>query len=466
MAPPRGGDATDEVFVETRGQPSTPSAPTDNAPPVTAIPSGMRATRRELLAGLAALTAMPSRAAVDDSRHLVVVFARGGWDPTYVFDPKLGVPGVDGPDADSTPANPDDREDLATYGDITLAVNPVRRPRVSNFFDKWGRQALIVNGISTGSVAHDPCRLRLLTGTTDNAAADLATIVGAELGSDRPLGSVDLTGLSYTGTLSATAGSLGAQNQLKVLVDPSISFRAPPGTSLTYPLYVPEPDDDDALRAHLEARAASERARWSDQGANDKVFDDYMASLGRAERFRAEGAELFEGVTLGTTASLREQADVAVALLQQGTCHAVTLQAIGDWDTHADNALQHPMYDLLFDGLDHLVTSLIQARLWERTVVAVLSEMGRTPRRNGAFGKDHWAHTSAMFIGAGIEGGRTAGGTTDALESLPQDPDSGVLDPSGVVLRYDHLAAGVLELCGLDAERWRPGISPWRGFRA
>ncbi|MFT4624858.1 MAG: hypothetical protein ACI8PZ_003521 [Myxococcota bacterium] len=426
----------------------------------------MRFTRRELISGLAALTVLPARAATADGKRLVVVFARGGWDPTYVLDPKWGIDGIEGPELDSAEADSLDREVLATFGSTTITTNARRRPRVTTFFERWGGRTLVVNGISTGSVAHDPCRLRLLTGTTDDASADVATLVGAELGSQRALGSIDLSGLSYTGTLSATAGRLGAQNQLKVLVDPTITFHAPPGSDRQYPLYLPEVDDEAALLDHLRARATVAREGWADAGANDAVFDDWLTSLDRAERFRAEGAELLEGVELGTTATLRQQVDVGVALLARGTCQAVTLKSPGDWDTHADNALQHGLYDKLFDGLDHLATSLEAEGLLEHTTVAVLSEMGRTPRRNGAFGKDHWAHTSALFFGADVVGGRTAGGTTESLESLPQDPDTGRLDDRGLVLRYDHLAAGLLELMGLDAAGLRPGIRPWRGFRA
>jgi len=55
-------------------------------------------TRRHLLAGAGAAAALPwivGASPAGSGRRLLAVLAPGGWDPTFVVDPKLGVEGVD-----------------------------------------------------------------------------------------------------------------------------------------------------------------------------------------------------------------------------------------------------------------------------------------------------------------------------------------------------------------------------------
>ena len=100
----------------------------------------------------------------------------------------------------------------------------------------------------------------------------------------------------------------------------------------------------------------------------------------------------------------------------------------------------------------------------DNTVVAVLSEMTRTPLRNASGGKDHWGHTSALLLGA-VRGNAVSGGTDGLLESMPMDLATGQLDPKGALCKYDNLCAGLLELVGVDPEEWLPGVVPFRGAR-
>lgn len=83
------------------------------------------------------------------------------------------------------------------------------------------------------------------------------------------------------------------------------------------------------------------------------------------------------------------------------------------WDTHSSN------FDLHLDmvsGFDRPFAALIEdlaasGRL-EHTLVIVLSEFGRTPKINLAFGRDHWPQAWSMCMGgAGIKGGSIHGKT-------------------------------------------------------
>jgi uncharacterized protein (DUF1501 family) len=92
--------------------------------------------------------------------------------------------------------------------------------------------------------------------------------------------------------------------------------------------------------------------------------------------------------------------------------------------------------------------------------------MGRTPRLNDDAGKDHWPFTSCLVAGAGIAGGRVLGATDDTLAALPVDLATGLPDALGTDLSADHLHAALLELFGVDPERWFPGTPALRALHA
>ena len=396
---------------------------------------------------------------------LVVLLAEGGWDVTMVFDDKLSVNAIDGPEVDEDPDDPADREVRETHGGIGIVANPVKRPMTSDFFGRWHDRICVVNGVWMGSIAHDPCRFRILTGTQDGRRPDLASILGHELGGDLPLGTVDLSGWSLNGPLAASAGRVGANSQIRPLVDPTVTFQPTPSVGFPYPLYAPSDSERDAVVEYQRARAEALRKRFGADPRNDQRIDDLVSSLDRAQRFRSEGRAILSDLALGSRASLQTQTRMAASLLSQGLCRTVTVDSRKDWDTHDANYLQHGHFEGLFLGLGVLMDALEDQGILDRTMVAVVSEMTRTPKINAANGKDHWGHTSTLLIGAGVRGSTVVGGTDDALESLPVGYDSGVVDPAGRLNKYENLAAGVLELFDVDPGPWLPGIEPFRGFR-
>jgi uncharacterized protein (DUF1501 family) len=102
-------------------------------------------------------------------------------------------------------------------------------------------------------------------------------------------------------------------------------------------------------------------------------------------------------------------------------------------------------------------------RFADETVIVVLSEMGRTPRLNGNMGKDHWPYTAAMVSGPGVAG-RTVGGYDLYYYGRRVDAASGDLDDdNGILLTTDVFGATLLELAGLDAAEFMPGIGVVRG---
>ena len=91
------------------------------------------------------------------------------------------------------------------------------------------------------------------------------------------------------------------------------------------------------------------------------------------------------------------------------------------WDTHQDNArrLKASLCPPFDQGFSALIEDLSQSGLLDETLVIALGEFGRSPKINGAGGRDHWGDCfSVVFAGAGIAGGQTIG-ASDKNGGLP-----------------------------------------------
>jgi len=412
-------------------------------------------SRRELLsasllAGAVGCGARDLR--VGPARNVVAVMVDGGWDPTFALDPKLSVAGVAGPTADA-PISPDDREDTGRWGPLEIAVNPVRRPAVSRFFDRWSSRLLVVRGLWVGSVSHWIGRRRILTGRDDRRATDWITEVGAVLRDDRPLGIVDLSGHARFGDRSAVSLRAGRRGQLGQLLIPE--RRAPRGDGSHRPTL--PAGDDAALDAWLSDRALADPRRGLGRA--------WRQTLDARIRAREQAAALLAEVpswspTLSGEAGLGGQVDLAVALLEHRITRTVLLDSGHSWDSHADHGRQHGWHQSLFAGVGRLLTGLDGAGLLDDTLVVVMSEMGRTGTRNAEDGTEHWPYTAALIAGAGIEGPRQIGATDDDLVGRPVDLQRGTLASSGGPLRYDQFVAGLVAHAGVDPAAIVPDASP------
>lgn len=422
-------------------------------------------SRREFLRSAAvagALLPTVGRAAADNDRKLVLMFANGGWDSTLCMDPRLHHPEIDGAEFHEDPGNPNDREYLHTFGDnLQIVCNDFKRPSVRQFFDRWAHETAVLNGIWLGSIAHPSCRTRVLTGTNVALAPDLASIHGATLIGNKPLGTIDMSGMAMPGPLAASSGRTGTANQIKTLLEDD-AVMASPGAP--YPLFVPAETDRVAVSRLLERRARRLAVARGGVEANDQRLDDYFLSLERADRFRSQSAGLLDDLQLGKITAVPTMAETAVDMLEHELCQSVFLDTNRAWDDHANFSSQHESYESTFASLTYLVDLLSERGLLSKTTVLVLSEMTRTPKVNTDLGKDHWPHASAIVIGAGVRGGHTYGGTNDLMESLPMDFATGDPTELGDVLRYENFGASVLSLLGGDPGEWFPGVAPFTGW--
>ncbi len=417
----------------------------------------MSLTRRGLLGGFGALGLVPTlaRAAATGPRRLVIVHAWGGWDSTFVLDPKPRET-VDGPYVDEDPNDPYDVQEVSTIGGIPFLDDRIRRPALPTFFANHAHRVTVINGLHVGAVGHHDGIRRVLAGSPERGRPDVPSIVGA--GTDELLGLIDFSGTAHFGPYDDRSIRLGQRGQLRALLDPGVRYPTAPDATFERPMAAPPAPTRDAVAAWLGDRL--EQARVHADPVTAERLRLRQESLRRAQQLRDAG--VVESIPLGYRNTLAADVPAALDLLQAGVGRTVLLDSSEPWDSHADQPRQHAQFNRLFINLGRLTTGLVERGMAHDTTVVVLSEMARSPRRNADNGTEHWPTTSALIIDpSGHRGGRVMGGTDDHLLPLPIDLGSGAIATKGNPLRYDALAAGLLAHCDVDPEAWLPGVTPF-----
>ena len=115
-----------------------------------------------------------------------------------------------------------------------------------------------------------------------------------------------------------------------------------------------------------------------------------------------------------------------------------------NWDSHRSN---HYLEKYLLPGLDRALSALLidleERGLLDETLVVCLGEMGRTPRPNKQWGRDHWSTLfPAILAGGGIRGGGLYGKS-----------DRNASAPLGNPTTPEDLAATIYHALGIDPSR-------------
>ncbi len=117
---------------------------------------------------------------------------------------------------------------------------------------------------------------------------------------------------------------------------------------------------------------------------------------------------------------------LARRLIEAGT-RLVTVSWAPDanatWDTHGGNftKLRGELLPQLDMAAGSLIEDLAERGMLERTVVAILGDFGRSPKINGAAGRDHWNWCySLQLIGGGFQPGLIYG-ASDSIGAYPAE---------------------------------------------
>lgn len=374
-------------------------------------------------------------AAKDDAYegpYYVVFNASGGWDTTYLMDPK-GVGGIN---------RLYQQGDIATRGGHAFAPTAKHiQGGVSNedFYAEFGKELLVLNGLDYSVNNHSPGARYMATGKLDSMAyPTFAALVAACQGPACPLSFLTFGNYSATGNLVAMS-------------------RVPYLTSLR-------------RLANADAVEGNERSPYHDRFAQDRIERALQAQTqARAAEPRLPRAEHAENMLFAAQVNskalarvtpyipttipkerLSQQADIALASFKAGVGVSANL-SIGQFDSHANNdADQMRLIPEFLAGIRYLMRRAEELKIRDRLVLIIQSEMGRTPTYNGGNGKDHWSVGSIMFLGRGIKGDRVIGATDEKQFHVPLDPQTLACDrQKGIRVRPEHLHSALRELAGI-----------------
>ena len=103
-----------------------------------------------------------------------------------------------------------------------------------------------------------------------------------------------------------------------------------------------------------------------------------------------------------------EVAGAAAKFLASDEGPRVGALALDGWDTHVNEGAVNGRLANLFGALDGAIAAIEtnMGGAWRETVVALVTEFGRTARVNGNDGTDHGTGTIAVLAGGALKGGR------------------------------------------------------------
>ncbi len=364
--------------------------------------------------------------------YYVVFNASGGWDTTYLMDPK-GVEGIN---------RLYQQGEILTAGSHRFAptANHIEKGMSNeNFFAKYGNELRTLNGLDLSVNNHTPCARYMATGKLDSTNfPTFPALVAACHGADAPLAFLTFGNYSATGNLVPMS-------------------RVPYLQSLN-------------LLAKADFVEGNERAPYHDPFVSDRIekalqeqFDARVSSI-RLPRVERSQSMLYSAQVNSKALQrvvpfipkqqagerLAQQADIALASFKAGVCISANL-SIGQFDSHNNNDTdQMKLIPEFLAGIDYVLKRAADLQIREKLVVVIQSEMGRTPTYNNGNGKDHWSINSIMFLGPGIGGNRVIGATDEKQQLTPVDAKTLTTnDQAGVRIRPEHIHDALRRLAGI-----------------
>lgn len=364
--------------------------------------------------------------------YYVVFNASGGWDTTYLMDPK-GVNGINRLYKEG---------DILTKGMHRYA--PIKEHAKGgmcneDFYAEFGNELLTLNGLDYSVNNHSPGARYMATGKLDSLAyPTFAALVAACRGSICPLAFLTFGNYSATGNLVAMSRVPYLPSLQKIASADAVEGNVKTPYHDKFALdrieqALGEAHESSATQPRLPRAERGENMLYAAQ-VNSKALQrvtEYIPKTIPEER-------------------LAQQAEIALASFKAGVCVSANLD-IGQFDSHANNDPdQMKLIPEFLAGIAYLVRRAGELKIREQLVVVVQSEMGRTPNYNAGNGKDHWSIGSALFLGRGIKGNRVVGVTDDKQFAVPLDPQSlKTSKDKGIRVRPEHIHESLRELAGI-----------------
>lgn len=325
-------------------------------------------------------------------KRVLVIYLSGGVSQLETWDPK---PGTDtgGP-----------------FASIQTSVPGTRICELLAHTSKQMHRIALVRGLNSQSPDHGIGQTIMLTGRKPEAGIEYPHLgaVSAKLLGSGTLGlpgNIQILPKGEGGFGKADATFLGPKFAAVALGD------GKPPPDLLRPAGLTDPADRqrEEFRKKLNARFARSR--------KSAATDAYTESFEQAERVFRQ-SDVFDVTKEDAKVADRygrhdfgRHLLLARRLLEAGVTYVKVSHS--NYDTHHENFDFHIEQLGEFDRpFAALIDDLAERGMLQSTLVVVMSEMGRTPKINDRYGRDHWsAAWSVALAGAGIKGGAVVGKT-------------------------------------------------------
>ncbi len=367
-----------------------------------------------------------------DGPYYVVFNASGGWDTTYLMDPK-GVGEINRLYKEG---------DILTKGRHKFAPTDKHKTGgMSNeeFFGEFGDELLTLNGLDYSVNNHSPGARYMATGKLDSMAyPTFAALVAACKGPTCPLSFLTFGNYSATGNVVAMSRVPYLPSLQKIANADAIDGN------------VRSPYHDDFALARIEQALRDQREARAVQPLlprQERAESMLYAAQANSRTMQRITPHIPKDVP---KERLAQQAEIALASFKAGVCVSANL-SIGQFDSHQNNDTdQMKLIPEFLAGIAYLIRRAEALKIREKLVVVIQSEMGRTPTYNKGNGKDHWSIGSIMFLGPGIQGNRVIGATDEKQFHVPLNPQSLATDKDkGIRVRPEHIHEALRQFAGI-----------------
>ena len=400
----------------------------------------------ELLAGVAAADPLAARAPqfAAKARRVIFLYATGGVSHIDTFDPKSMAKGRDGSGKDKLmgslwAASPNPR-----CGTIVTDLFPHLREVMDDI--------CVVRSMKSAHFDHSEATLGFHTGSATFARPSMGSWVSYGLGTfnqDLPSFIVIAPHLPYAGTQVYANDFLPAYHQ---------------GTRV-----VPGPNPIANLKSPAAARDLEEMELGLAQAFNkghlqqrkhDSALAARIRSFETAFKMQSAAPEAFDiskepehirrmyGLdrkTIGPANDFGWQCLVARRLAERGVrfIELIDTGSRPNWDSHGDMKEHEQLARNVDQPMAALVRDLKQRGMLEETLVLWATEFGRTPAKEGNYGRGHHGDAFSIWLaGGGIKGGMVLGETDDIGSKIVRDP-----------VEVHDVHATALHLLGIDHEK-------------
>ncbi len=336
-----------------------------------------------------------------------------------------------------------DNQDAGIAGNIRYA--PV--PKNKEFFEKYYRYMLVINGIDGETNGHAAGTVSRWSGRLARGYPNTCELIAATYGQGLALPYLS------RGGYEDNAGIMPYTQLLDLSMMKAVSQ---PNQANATTNYIKQ-SDLDVLQRYKQARIDALNSTNTYLPALARAFKEMdIAYQGRDSLDRLTNYIPSTGIdtvdTLGNTSTFVRNIHLSLISAQAGLTTCINLSSGIGFDLH-DNFDERSDIRMpqLTGAIDYLWEKAEELGLADRLVVFINTELGRTPHYNANSGKDHHRFGSAMFMKKNTAwGNRVVGASDERHTGLKINPQTLEVDENGIILKPKHLIQAYRQLAGIE----------------